>query len=309
MVGCDQRSQTPTQNNSGGTKLYQVVGDKVPVIITMPDGNMMRISQIGNWIFVAKTSSGYGEYGQKIGVGKGDAGRDYSIGNVYDEINYLEALAYFDNDWRKIYDPVLSQSQSVSNSVDPKFVRATFERLTKSGSEWSTPLVDDKPSEFVNAWWVQYDNEPPMTEKEMEELTQFKIPSDMLSGNYTHEKTAVYVRLDDYNLLRIGQLDITRNFDTKTTVTFHKTSNGYASSGHEFKILGWGGGYEHPVGNQYDEITAMEALSLIGNDPNRTMGIISSQSKVIHNTVEPDKVAEVFRSLGRAPRSFQRSSR
>lgn len=306
--GCDQRSQTPTKQNSGGTKLYQAVGDKVPVIVKMPDGNMMRISQKGNWIYVAKTSSGYGEYGQKVSTPKGGAGRDYAKGNIYTDINYLEALAYFDYDWKKIHDPVVEQSKLMPNSVEPKFVQATFERLVDANSEWASPRIGGL-LESVPAWWAETNDQPPLTDKEIEELTRFEIPGEFFSGNFTREKVAFYVRLEDHNLLRIGQIDITKDFKTQTKITFHKTSDGYSISGKELHVLGFGGGYEHPVGNQYDEITAIEALSLVNNDPSRILEIADAQSKIIQDSVDPQPLTSLFQSMGRMSSVRSRGSR
>ncbi len=292
--GCEQRASTSTASYA-----YQVDGDKVPVQILLEDGTLMRVTQRGNWIFFYKTSQGYGEHGidaQRNGSG---GGIDWAKGNIYTKINYLEALAFFDNDWTKIYNAVVEQSGRVANSVDPALIRKTLERLVTRNALFTLNNPND-PSfvwEKVEPYWAQYasgdrDRMQPLDSIHTDDMTN-------PFADITTVHCPVYIRLPDNNLLKITERSVTSAIESDSDVRFYKTSSGYSVAGGRITVGGNGGGAEKPIGMQYDEISAVEALAFLGNDLQRLMNPVNNQNRIISLSVEPESVQAIFDDLAR----------
>jgi hypothetical protein len=227
------------------------------VYVRMDDNNLIRVEQRGAQLYFSKNSAGYAQAGGELtilGTG-GDAA--VPLSNVYARVSYLEALAYLDGDWEKIYNGIREQQRSGKWTIDPALVKSTLEPLVTDKSPDSPPST---PEQFVTINYGQ--------------MVQVLPPVDPIP---------VYMRLKDSTLLKIVA--------HRGEVQFYRTSAGYAVAGGKVAIAGvFTAGADVPVSNLYTEITPNEALAYFDNDWHPIYAATAKQARALPNSVWPSVV-------------------
>lgn len=108
-----------------------------------------------------------------------------------------------------------------------------------------------------------------------------------VSGMSPGEPLPVYIKLPDSNLLRITQKN--------GTISFHKTSEGYAAAGVKVNVAGFGIDGTMPLANIYHEINAEEALAYLNGEPELILSVVRRMNQTFDSVVSPKSVA---RALG-----------
>jgi hypothetical protein len=98
----------------------------VPVYIRLQDSTLLRIEAPQENARFYRTSSGYAVAGAKVNTPVATAGGEVPISHQWTEITPTEALGYFDNDWRPIFQAVAKQARIIPDSVWPSTVLKTI---------------------------------------------------------------------------------------------------------------------------------------------------------------------------------------
>ena len=266
---------------------------KVPLYLKLHDGNLLRIDQVGENIRLYVTRSGYAEKGAEVGFLGFGGGTDTPDANVFIRLNELEALAFVDNDWQKIYDHATREQKDNPASVAPEVILKVLKPLvtevpgvkyrtnvsTFMGFDTSVVLKPAKDSLDLETW----------------DLSDFDFPTAKASPMplkpsewRPRQSESVYLRLslDEDVLLRMTEID--------GQLHFYKTSSGYAVSGTKLQAFGVGAGQETVQGNLYFEISPGMAKAYVDGNWRKLYEAARTQWRIIEYSVSPSLVKEVF---------------
>lgn len=281
--GCYEKERTAFDSvDLAKETLPSKISCKVPIVLKMDDGNLMCITESPNHVpHFYKTSSGYGEKGVEVSLRVVNAGVDYSVSDVYMEINILEALAYFKYDWRRIQKIVANNFTSLTESIDPELTAQELElwadgfpEVEGEGKQKFSGYSLGRLIESGHAKWVK------RTTPDSLGLT--------FGGDYviTYPKShpnSVYYLMPSGDMLKVTE-------DDNGMISFYKNASGYAVGGVKGGVVGVGGGVEVPMANLYSMISAKEVHAHFDGDVSGIMARAKKQAKIMFSSVDPDRL-------------------
>lgn len=245
--------------------------DKKYTFLKMEDGNLLVALADSNRVRFFRSFGGYTEKGLSYGVLGAGIEADSFDSSVYVEINYLEALAYCNNDWRSFYKAAEFYYQAHPTSLHPDTIKDCLQRLSTPGM-----LEESKDEDFnhsTSSYGIPW------------------LPNDM--------RVPVYLQVSPGQLLKIVQKG--------DDLYFFKNIAGYAVTGLKahtpFESGGVSIGAEWSSANHYTSVSTNEALALVDHRPKTLIDAVVRQKGVIHGSVEPDDIRTLL-----APYSGRNSS-
>lgn len=128
----------------GPEYVKQLPSPSYPVYLRLNDSTMLRMVQFGSTVKFERNASGYGVAGFKVDLYVVSGGGEIPSLNKYVEISPVEAIAYFDGDWRPMLKAVSRQSIALGDrSVWPDTLLNT--------------ICPNQPQTKVR--WIQFKNE------------------------------------------------------------------------------------------------------------------------------------------------------
>ncbi len=291
---CDPAEKSFTSEGLARNGLPTEVGQGEPLIIAMKDGTMMAFVTNKSKIDVYKTSIGFAEQGSSIDLRYVHASSDRSTSGIYNQINYLEALALFDNNWQSIYDLAKKNQTQNPSSVDPEKLKYSLSHLVAELPKNVKQIVESGGTNINNcssedmAWAstiFEYRNQVSKTINN--------------AGTYQgtlikKAKQPVLMKIPGTNdLLMIKQVDACRPqlkpTDPTFDISFARTAQGYAVQGTKVSIYGFGLGTESSSGMTYTQLSPREAIALFENKQKITDAVVT-QGQFVQNSVELEKL-------------------
>jgi hypothetical protein len=263
----------------------------------MEDHNLLAVVQNGYDITFHKTSTGYAEGGGQVDTPFGGAGYDFSVSGAYGEVSPREVLAYFDYNWQQIYRATIELASKSDRPINPILVRNALELEMVSIEEASSAREHDAELQRLLVTWkaeldALWEKQEPIEDPEFNLFTPF-----------TMEPSPVFIKLDDFSLLRVSQrpYKVSLAMDpVAPVIEFHKTSPGYGVTGAKANFLGFGGGGEIPRSHIYAAITPAEALALVNGDMNRILSRVEQLGKALRGIeIDLDATREVLKNAHR----------
>lgn len=312
LPGCEEQGQSWT------AAALPARSDRLPVFVKLKDGSLLAVIQKEQNIFFYKNATGYGEGGVRADAVVAGASVDFATANTFREIRHLEALAFVNNDWRKIYDACEKQAAFAENSIEPNVVKFWLEMLVEgvphTDLQGKPTVIQVTPPELFPELYPEeaglpfemsldpsklYDpfglSPTTHTMKFISEVNKAMVEEqEWMDLDPMIDFTPVYIALEDGSLLRISQASRRASDRAPERISFHRTFPGYGVQGVSGHVLGVGGGGERPVSHIYKEISPFEALAYFDGDPEKILAHVERQDRVIILSVEPDVVRKVF---------------
>lgn len=262
LMGCDEEEPNSygrgefSSRDLARAEMVTWISNKRGAFVKLEDGNLLAIISGFERLRFFRTFSGFAEFGATAGIPVFQIDIDSSGSNYYVEINYLEALAYFNNDWERIYDATRLSYEQSRFSVNPSIVRSVLRPLAEMRGK---PAFDTES---------MLDNLPAT-------LGILSLPYGM--------KVPVYLQVNPGELLKVVEYN--------GEVQYFKLEDGYAPFGAKVGSFGYSIGAESSSGNVYTRISPTEAVAYVEGEAGRITKAVYFQSARIPYSTDPKLVA------------------
>lgn len=274
-------SSSDLANNS----LPAEVSRRDPVLVKALDGTLICVTQ-GRYDFqFYKTADGYGETGYDgaldIKMLKIGGAVDFSESDLYFRITPLEALAYVNYDWGKIFTSAVHQAPMGDNPIDAMELGMNLEWLATGRLAYTAPEVQD----YLPPWYTEQSGAIAGVSvgvgadgrmlPELRAQAAWRMP--------------VVICMPNNCLLKV----VEENNDGRK-IHFFKNAAGYGVEGARAHLVVIGGGMESPTGNIYAEISPQEVFAHFDGDVQPLLQRAALQKLHMTQSVDPENLANIF---------------